>query len=287
MRAFVLPIACLLSSCGPARGTVRESTLEDEGVVVGDASVERPVEDPVETDVVETDAAQDSDPAMDSDASSGPCPAQMALVDDTFCIDVAEAALQSLVGTSWVDHSPYDALDGETVRAVSGLGRVPQAYVSGNEAAAACEASGKRLCTSAEWLSACRGPDEHVFPYGDTRIAGACNDTYPGSHPVVDLFGTNVGVWDPTHMNDPRINQQTGTVDKGGANAQCVSDWGVYDLHGNLHEWVADASGTFRGGFFADASINGAGCGYATTAHSRTYHDYSTGFRCCADPTDE
>ena len=54
-------------------------------------------------------------------------------------------------------------------------------------------------------------------------------------------------------------------------------------MHGNLHEWVADVDGTFRGGFYADAVLNGTGCLYRTTAHAASYHDYSTGFRCCAD----
>ncbi|QXD15378.1 hypothetical protein GQ464_000010 [Rhodocaloribacter litoris] len=31
------------------------------------------------------------------------------------------------------------------------------------------------------------------------------------------------------------------------------------------------------------ALCHGEGCLYRTTAHGRTYHDYSTGFRCCAD----
>ena len=53
-------------------------------------------------------------------------------------------------------------------------------------------------------------------------------------------------------------------------------------MMGNLHEWVADASGTFRGGFYADTSRNGPGCLYRTTAHNRQHWDYSTGFRCCA-----
>ena len=64
---------------------------------------------------------------------------------------------------------------------------------------------------------------------------------------------------------------------------RCVTDEGVYDMHGNLHEWVADSSGVFRGGFYVDASINGTGCSYRTTRHTFDYHDYSTGFRCCAD----
>ena len=60
----------------------------------------------------------------------------------------------------------------------------------------------------------------------------------------------------------------------------------LFDLHGNLHEWVVDADGTFRGGFYVDVLINGPGCTYATTAHTSTYHDYSTGFRCCRDADD-
>jgi hypothetical protein len=53
---------------------------------------------------------------------------------------------------------------------------------------------------------------------------------------------------------------------------------------GNLHEWTADPAGTFRGGFYVDTKLNGPGCLYATTAHDSSHWDYSTGFRCCADP---
>ena len=34
----------------------------------------------------------------------------------------------------------------------------------------------------------------------------------------------------------------------------------------------------------ADTEKNGPGCLYATTAHNTQHWDYSTGFRCCADP---
>lgn len=285
MRTFVLLFPGLLIACVPPL-TVREATLPDDGVVLGDPSDVPAPEDPADTEGPDTDRPEDSD--GDSDVlPAGPCPVDMVLVDETFCIDVTEAALEAFSGTAWVEHSPYLPVGDEAVRAVSGRGKVPQAHISGDEAEAACEASGKRLCTSAEWLSACEGPDAHTYPYGDVSVAGACNDTYPGGHPVVDLFGTNVGVWDPVSMNDARINQQADTVDAGAANPQCVSDWGAYDLHGNLHEWVSDAAGTFRGGFYADAVINGTGCGYRTTAHGRGYHDYSTGFRCCAEPSGE
>jgi sulfatase modifying factor 1 len=241
---------------------------------------------PPEADAdADSDADSDADADADADTDPGPCSGGMALVDDAFCVDRWEAALEAWDGAAWVARSPYQTLSaGERVRAVSSSGLVPQGYISGDEAEAACEQAGKRLCSSAEWLAACRGPQGLTYPYGDGHIDGACNDAYAGGHPVVDYFGTSEGVWDSAHMNDPGINQMAGTVAPGGAYSDCISASGALDLHGNLHEWVADADGSFRGGFYADASINGAGCGYVTTAHDRGYHDYSTGFRCCAEP---
>lgn len=199
----------------------------------------------------------------------------MALAGDV-CVDRWEAHL--------VDASPYEVPEGGV--ATSAEGEVPQGYISGDVAALACEAAGKRLCSLDEWMRACGGPDGTTWPYGDTYDANACNDTYAGGHPVIDYFGTSSGIWDSEHMNDAGINQQPGTLDASGANPGCVTPEGIYDLHGNLHEWIADPDGTFKGGFYADAEINGEGCGYTTTAHSTDYHDYSTGFRCCRDASD-
>ncbi len=218
------------------------------------------------------DSAGDTGPT-DTGASTGPCPAEMALAGAA-CVDRWEARI-----AEW---SPYEVPSGGA--AVSEPGVVPQAYVSGEVAAAACAAAGKRLCSLEEWMRACGGPDGTTWPYGDTYAPGACNDSYAGGHPVIDYFGTSEGVWDTEHMNDPGINQQPGTVDATGSNTGCVTPEGLFDLHGNVHEWIDDPAGTFKGGFYADASLNGAGCGYTTTAHSFDYHDYSTGFRCCADP---
>lgn len=221
--------------------------------------------------------------------STGPCPVGMVRVEDALlpagevCIDAWEAALEEQVDGAWVAASPYQVVGGRTVRAVPAQGAIPQGYISGDEAEAACQAAGKRLCSSEEWLSACQGPQGWTWPYADSYVDWACNDHYPGGHPVVDYFGTSDGVWDMDHMNDPGINQQPDTVAPGGAFTACLSAWGAFDLHGNLHEWVSDAEGTFRGGFYADAAINGQGCTYVTTAHGRDYHDYSTGFRCCAE----
>jgi sulfatase modifying factor 1 len=205
-------------------------------------------------------------------AVDGPCPPDMALASGV-CIDRYEAYLEG-----W---SPYEVPD-VAEPAANALGEVPQGYVSAWVAGDACALAGKRLCTSDEWLAACRGDEDRVYPYGDAYDPGACNDTR-AQHPVIELFGSDAS-FDPVEMNDPRLNQLPDSLAASGEFEDCTTPEGVHDLHGNLHEWVADAEGTFRGGFYVDAVINGPGCTYATTAHDPGYHDYSTGFRCCADP---
>ncbi|GDX82666.1 hypothetical protein LBMAG42_44770 [Deltaproteobacteria bacterium] len=217
------------------------------------------------------DSAADDTAAEDT---GGPCSPEMALVGESVCVDRWEATIEG--------ESPYEVPSGGV--AVSEAGVSPQGYISGEVAAVVCAAAGKRLCSLDEWMLACAGAEGRTWPYGDTYDLYACNDTYSGGHPVVDYFGTSEGVWDTEHMNDPGINQQPGTVAETGEFEGCVTPEGIHDLHGNLHEWVSTPDGTFKGGFYADASMNGAGCSYTTTAHAFSYHDYSTGFRCCGDP---
>jgi formylglycine-generating enzyme len=228
--------------------------------------------------------------------ASARCPAEMALVEGRVCVDRWEASIVELVSTGdssravaergW---SPFLAIDGHEhqVRAVSRPGVIPQAYISGKQAAAACSASGKRLCAVDEWEHACRGPSNFQFPYGDQRRAGVCNDDVRAVHPVAEV-GRLLGIprerlWHDG-MNLPLINQLPDTLLPTGERAECTNDYGVYDMVGNLHEWVDDPAGTFRGGYYMDTTKNGDGCSYQTTAHDFAYHDYSTGFRCCMDP---
>jgi formylglycine-generating enzyme len=223
-------------------------------------------------------------------ASSGRCPAEMALIEGRVCVDRWEASLVERLSDG-LEHpwSPYQSVEKHehTVRAVSRPGSIPQGYISGKQAQTACVASGKRLCTGAEWERACRGPAHTQFPYGQERRAGACNDDIRSTHPVAEVVHklglAREAVWGDA-MNQPLVNQLPGTVSPAGERAECTNDYGVFDMVGNLHEWVDDAQGTFRGGYYMDTSHNGEGCAYATTAHDFDYHDYSTGFRCCADP---
>jgi len=223
------------------------------------------------------------------DASPGACPPAMARVDDgkgAFCIDRWEASLVDVLpgggpGGRVAQHSPFAPVAGAKVRAVTSLGVVPQGYISGTEAGAACRAAGKRLCTASEWQRACMGKNPTKYPYGDDEVAGRCNGDGTRRHPILELFGSGDAFGDAAKMNDPRINQLPGTLSRTGARARCKNSYGVYDMVGNLHEWIDDPAGEFRGGYYMDTHKNGDGCLYRTTAHDVGYHDYSTGFRCC------
>jgi formylglycine-generating enzyme len=219
---------------------------------------------------------------------SGKCPPGMTRIAHAtkpalpYCIDRFEASLVDVTPDGERPFSPYQPIKGHRVRAVSQAGAVPQGYISQIEALAACRAADKRLCTEEEWVTACRGSKKTQFPYGDVRQSGACNDE--GKSPLVRLYASaGVHAFDEDPMNDPRLNQQPNTLAPAGAYQRCTNDDATFDMVGNLHEWVDDPAGTFRGGYYLDTRMNGDGCSYRTTAHDVAYRDYSIGFRCCAD----
>jgi sulfatase modifying factor 1 len=219
------------------------------------------------------------------------CPPGTANVDDRFCIDRWEASLVEVLPegreTPW---PPFNAIeDGRSLRAVSVPDVYPQAYISGAQAAKACSAAGKRLCSPVEWRKACMGPSAQAFGYGSERITGRCNDEGQGRSPMLRLYPQVATSWSlvgMTEMNDPRLNQLTDTLARTGSHEGCTNGYGVFDMVGNVHEWTNDPHGTFQGGYYLDTHLNGDGCAYRTVAHEVTYHDYSTGFRCCADASE-
>ncbi len=236
-------------------------------------------------------------PADDAEARAHGCPAGMAMVSQRslppetapdnplpdYCVDRYEASLVEVTADGTHPLSGYETVAGRHVKAVSRAGVVPQGYISMVEAQGACKAAGKRLCTEPEWTTACRGKRPTQFPYGDDRKAGYCNDS--GVSPLATFYpALGPEAHGPVAMNDPRLNALPGTVSLTGRHSHCKSSWGTYDMVGNVHEWIDDPGGTFLGGYYLDTHINGDGCAYKTVAHDATYHDYSTGFRCCADP---
>jgi len=215
------------------------------------------------------------------------CPAEMILVGDV-CVDRWEASLLEVRDGSSpteVPWSPYYSPHAHKVRAVSKPGVVPQAYISMADAKRACEGSKKRLCRASEWRAACRGPQKTVYPYGDAYVPGTCTDS-GRTAPLSKLY-SGKSMFENKNMIDARLNQMPNTVAKTGEASKCTPAGasGPFDMVGNVHEWTDDA--TLHGGFYLDVRNLHEGCDYVTTAHAPIYYDYSTGFRCCADPTYE
>jgi hypothetical protein len=165
-------------------------------------------------------------------------------------------------------------------KAMSAEGSIPNGYLSGIVAREACLNAGKRLCTPAEWVTACRGERARKFPYGERYEAGVCN-VGREAHPAAVLYGNA----SKNHL-DPRLNLVAGSegplLRRTGSTRECRSTWGsdaVFDMVGNLDEWVDDPGGAFLGGFYARATQNG--CDARVSDHPPEYFDYSLGVRCC------
>jgi hypothetical protein len=174
------------------------------------------------------------------------------------------------------------------IEAASAGGVVPQGYLTYHLAKKACEAAGKRLCSEAEWTTACRGSAQLKYPYGSHYVAGRCN-IHRTIHPAHVLHGSSA-----VGHTDPRLNLVMERVGDAvdpllratGTSTGCASVWGddaIYDMVGNLDEWIDDPTGTFLGGFYARVSTKG--CEAKIAGHSAVYYDYSTGARCCRDPS--
>ncbi len=162
-------------------------------------------------------------------------------------------------------------------------GDKPPVMVSFFDAEASCAAEGKRVCWESEWVAACEGPDETPFPYGWSRDPQKCNI----DNKWVDPSLSRVYSEDP-QVRAAELRRLDRSVASGGK-PECVSGFGVFDLTGNVDEWVrADAPRPGKRSRFA--ALKGGAWGHVrnacrpvTTSHPPDFKYYFIGFRCCKD----
>ena len=142
-----------------------------------------------------------------------------------------------------------------------------------------CGERKKRVCTEEEWEMACEGADHRPLAYGWRVDPSLCNSNK--SWRPFDLKKLYSDGEDAEKELD-RLWQGSPS----GAYQTCVSPFGIYDMMGNVEEWVATRPGrkfpgALMGGFWAKPWT---GCRGTNDAHEPGFVFYETGFRCCADP---
>ena len=165
-----------------------------------------------------------------------------------------------------IDLTPDDGISNFVqARPCSRAGVLPWSDVSWTQARDACRSIGARLCRAEEWERACAGPADAVYPYGNRVNYQSCNGgIYDG---------------DSTTLVDDDNALVCGAI------PECVRD-GVYDLSGNVKEWVDDGIDTLRsvrGGSFETDLPAGLTCQNDGDYKNINFRHRSIGFRCCRD----
>jgi formylglycine-generating enzyme required for sulfatase activity len=179
--------------------------------------------------------------------------------------------MSSMVQVGDFSVDTFEAGLDEKGAATSGKHQIPATNMSWFSAKDACEASGKRLCTEAEWVTACQGKGA-VDDDGDGQTA---DDMIEGtSYPYGD-YHERGRCWDARPRGKDRL-VYTGEM------AGCVSADGAYDLTGNVEEWVGDSPQTavLLGGNF-ETTKDHARCFRRNDTYGPGFANHRTGFRCC------
>jgi formylglycine-generating enzyme required for sulfatase activity len=130
-------------------------------------------------------------------------------------------------------------------------GVLPETAVDEEAAAARCRAVGKRLCTRREFTAACESRRGWLFAYGRRFRQDVCNTAGPKG--------------------------ERRPPEPSGARPKCRTRSGIYDLNGNLAEWVS--GGVLMGGSAAKPGPQ-TSCEADTGSGGTAYN----GFRCCIRP---
>lgn len=156
-------------------------------------------------------------------------------------------------------------------------GQFPLIHVSWLEARDVCVDQGKRLCSEDEWTFACEGQEGKPYPYGYSRDPSRC---------VVDQEWRPYDGHAMIRRDDEDTMLELDRLWQGvasGARAGCRSDFGVYDMTGNVDEWTRsvrplERPSILKGGYWGP--VRGR-CRPSTRSHTPDYVFYQQGFRCC------
>jgi sulfatase modifying factor 1 len=223
--------------------------------------------------------------------TTGTCPEGMVEVEGDYCPALEQKCLrwvdpETTVPRRCAEFAPTGTCQGKTVKKHFCIDRFEYPNKSGEkpvimktwyEAADACKAQGKRLCGDSEWTLACEGQERLPYPYGYNRNSEACNIDKP--HPDVN----EKALANPATREAEVARLWQG--ENSGSRESCVSPYGVYDMTGNVDEWVINESGMpyksgLKGGYWGPVRDR---CRPMTTAHYEQFSFYQIGFRCCSD----
>lgn len=162
---------------------------------------------------------------------------------------------------------------------------LPDFAMTAFEAEQHCKDSNKRLCTHTEWVNACMGANRLTYGYASNWNKRACNDNTNTSYIPVN--------WGKMKEGSAIWKEYAKTLYKGvpsGSMAECSVDEGnskVYDMIGNVREWVRDPMGyggySFESSFWHGTMQGPQGCGFVVRSHAPEFASYEVGTRCCKE----